>query len=486
MSEHAKRRGGALARIAVWVLAPALALAVALAGLLWLQREKIQLGAETYLFGLPLVLMDLTRAEFAGQQPSSDPLRRVRQPPKAAFREVVRPTVDLLYTSAFIDLDAGPWVLRLPANPEHFEVFSVLGAWTDVFAAPGTRTHGAAGGTYLVAGPGWQGQGPAGMTLLRGDTRMAWMIGRTQLRGPQDLPAVHKLQDGISLLPLPAVGVPPTSTTSETSAIANTPRPAPAPEGKGAGAGDKVTAKGEPPLAQLRQMSARDFFQRLSALMVDNPPRAADRPMVMKLERLGVAPGRAPAWNWLDDRSVALGRWLADFQVRRELAKPRNTVQGWQTPPDLLGRYGTAYNIRAAVALVGLGANLPEDAIYPSARVDGEGKALNGAQRYRIRFLPGQLPPARAFWSVTAYGADDFLLDVPEGRHAVGSREPLAVNADGSVDLLVQADPPPPALRANWLPVRAGEAFQLTARLYWPEEAALQGRWHMPAIERVR
>jgi hypothetical protein len=233
-------------------------------------------------------------------------------------------------------------------------------------------------------------------------------------------------------------------------------------------------------------MSARDFFQRLSTLMVDNPPRAADRPMVMKLERLGVAPGQAPAWGWLDGRSVALGRWLADFQVRRELAKPRDTVQGWQTPPDLLGRYGTAYNIRAAVALVGLGANLPEDAIYPSARVDGEGKALDGAQRYRIRFLPGQLPPAQAFWSVTAYGADDFLLDVPEGRHAVGSRQPLVTQADGSVDLLVQADPPPLALRANWLPVRAGEAFQLTARLYWPEPAALQGRWHMPAIERVR
>ncbi len=478
MNGHAGRQASLLARLAVWVLAPALALLVAVASLLWMQREKIQLGAEGYLYGLPLVLMDLTRAEFAAQQPQQDPLRRVRQPPTAAFREVVRPTVDLLYTSAFIDLDAGPWVLRLPANPEHFEVFSVLDAWTDVFAAPGTRSHGAAGGTYLIAGPGWQGQVPAGMTLLRGGTRMAWMIGRTQLHGPQDLPAVHRLQDGISLEPLATAGSP------AISATAATPRAAPAPGDKGTG--NQAAAKGAPPLAQLRHMSAGDFFQRLSALMVDNPPRAADRPMVMKLERLGVAPGRAPVWGWLDGRSVALGRWLADFQVRREVAKPRNTVQGWQTPPDLLGRYGTAYNIRAAVALVGLGANWPEDAIYPSARVDAEGKALDGAQRYRIRFLPGQLPPARAFWSVTAYGADDFLLDVPEGRHAVGSRQPLVTQADGSVDLLVQADPPPPALRANWLPVRAGEAFQLTARLYWPEQAALQGHWRMPAIERVR
>ena len=484
MNGHAGQRAGRLARVAAWVLAPALALVVAVAGLLWLQREKIQLGAEAYLYGLPLVLMDLTRAEFGAQQPATNPLRRVRQPPNAAFREVVRPTVDLLYTSAFIDLDAGPWVLRLPPNPEHFEIFSVLDAWTDVFAAPGTRSHGGAGGTYLIAGPRWQGQVPAGMTLLRGSTRMAWMIGRTQLHGPQDLPAVHRLQDGISLEPLVASGAPATSATSVMPTTAAPPGAPPASEGKGTA--NMATAKGAPPLAQLRQMSARDFFQRLSTLMVDNPPRAADRPMVMKLERLGVAPGQAPAWGWLDGRSVALGRWLADFQMRRELAKPRDTVQGWQTPPDLLGRYGTAYNIRAAVALVGLGANLPEDAIYPSARVDGEGKALDGAQRYRIRFLPGQLPPTRAFWSVTAYGADDFLLAVPEGRHAVGSRQPLAPNADGSVDLLVQADPPPPAMRANWLPVRAGEPFQLTARLYWPESAALQGRWHMPAIERVR
>lgn len=496
MSGRAGRRSSVLARLAVWVLAPALALGVALAGLLGLQREKIQVGAEGYLYGLPLVLMDLTRAEFAAQQAPAERLRRVRQPPTAAFREVVRPTVDLLYTSAFIDLDAGPWVLRLPPNPAHFEVFSLLDAWTDVFAAPGTRSHGAAGGTYLLAGPRWQGAAPAGMTLLRGETRMAWMIGRTQIHGPQDLPAVHRLQDGISLEPLAGAGAAPAPAAAAVpqvgSAFAPTPTPtpsagasAPPAPGRQDPAG-MASAKGEPPLAQLRRLPTRDFFQRLSALMVDNPPRAADQVMTMKLARLGVAPGQAPAWGWLDASSVALGRWLADFQLRRELAKPRDTVQGWQTPPDLLGRYGTAYNIRAAVALVGLGANLPEDAIYPSARVDGEGKALDGAQRYRIRFLPGQMPPARAFWSVTAYGADDYLMDVPEARHAVGSRQPLVPQADGSVDLLVQADPPPPQLRANWLPVRAGEPFQLTARLYWPEEAALQGRWRMPAIERVR
>lgn len=463
-------------KLALRILATVLALVIATGALLWVQREKIVLGAEGYLYGLPLVLMDLTRTEFVSRQVPENQLRRARQTPTASFREVVRPTVELLYTSAFIDLDQGPWVLRLPPNPDHYEVFSLLDAWTDVYAAPGTRSHGGAGGTYLLAGPRWEGAVPAGMTLLRAGTRMAWLIGRTQVKDAADLPRVHALQDGVSLARLGAApGVPPSASAASAGG------------GEGADrAVDKPLAKGDAPVERLRRMATGEFFQRLAALMVDNPPRAADRPMVMKLARLGLAPGQAPAWNGLDRASVALGRWLADFQVKRELAKPRDLVQGWQTPPDLLGRYGTSYNIRAVVALIGLGANLPEDAIYPSARVDAEGQALDGAHRYRIRFAPGQLPPARAFWSVTAYGADDFLLDVPQGRHSVGSRDPLVANPDGSIELLVQAEPPPPELRANWLPVRAGERFTLTARLYWPQVEALQGRWRMPAVERLR
>lgn len=454
------------------LLAALLSLLLATAGLLWLQREKIMLGAEGYLYGLPLVLMDLTRKEFIAHQAPENQLRHARQTPTAAFREVVRPTVDVLYTSAFIDLAQGPWVLRLPVNPHRFEIFSLLDAWTDVYAAPSTRSHGGAGGSYLLAAADWQGLVPAGMTLLRGDTRMAWLIGRTQVLGAQDLPRVHALQDGVVLQPLGAAPRPlGTNAPASNAPASNTPA--------------SSAPRGAAPVAQLRQMATGAFFARLAQLMVDNPPRAADRPMLMKLARLGLAPGQAPVWTWLDGASVALGRWLADDQIRRELAKPRNTVQGWQTPPDLLGRFGTAYNIRAAVALIGLGANLPEDAMYPSTWADAEGQPLEGSHRYRIRFAPGALPPARAFWSVTAYGADNFLQQVPDDRHAVGSRDSLLVNPDGSVDLLIQATPPAAALRANWLPVRAGERFSLTARLYWPQAAALRGDWHMPPVQRL-
>ena len=190
----------------------------------------------------------------------------------------------------------------------------------------------------------------------------------------------------------------------------------------------------------MQALGTADFFTRLARLMVDNPPAPADAPMLAKLARIGVAPGRPPDWGPLERGAVSLGRWIAERRVRRELTQPRDLVHGWSTPPAMLGDYGTHYNIRAVVAMVGLGANLPADATYPNVRVDAAGQPLHGSHRYRLHFAPGQLPPVHAFWSVTAYGADDFLIDNPLGRHALGDRDPLVFNADGSLDLWVQAD----------------------------------------------
>lgn len=160
-------------------------------------------------------------------------------------------------------------------------------------------------------------------------------------------------------------------------------------------------------------------------------------------------------------------------------------MRGWSTPSANVGQFGTDYNTRAAVAKVGLGANLPADATYPSTRLDAQGQALDGSHHYRLHFKAGELPPVKAFWSVTAYRADDFLIANPVNRYALGDRDPLVRNADGSLDLLVQATPPDRAMQANWLPVKAGAPFLLNARLYWPQAEALSGRWGMPAVERI-
>ena len=171
--------------------------------------------------------------------------------------------------------------------------------------------------------------------------------------------------------------------------------------------------------------------------------------------------------------------------MAKELKKPRDLVRGWATPPAILGDYGTFYNTRAVVAMVGLGANLPADATYPNTSVDAAGQALSGSHRYRLHFTPAELPPVKAFWSITAYGGDNFLIDNPLRRYAIGDRDPLVYNPDGSLDLWIQADEPAGDKSKNWLPVKRGQLFLLNARLYWPEPAALNGVWGMPAVQRV-
>jgi hypothetical protein len=440
-----------------------LVLAALAAGALWAQAEHIVLGAEGYMFGYPLVLMDLTREGSAQSIAPPNTLKRVRAFPDASFREVVRPNVDTLYTSAFIDLAPGPLVFELPAQDLRYELMPFMDAWTHVFAAPGTRTLGGRGGRFLLAGPGWQGETPEGLQLLRAPTRMVWLIGRTQTNGVADYALVHRLQDGIRL-----------RTLADWHAGIDPAPPAWPP----------AAARPVPPVQQMQAMGSTEFFERLARLMVDNPPAAADAPMLAKLARIGVAPGQPPQWGLLDRWAVGLGRWVADQRVASELKRPRDRVDGWATPPAVLGDYGTHYNLRAVVAMVGLGANLPADATYPNTRVDSEGQPLHGDHRYRLHFAPGALPPVHAFWSVTAYGADDFLIAHPLGRHALGDRDGLVFNADGSLDLWVQADEPAAERRANWLPVKAGEPFLLNARLYWPRPEALDGRWHMPPVQR--
>jgi hypothetical protein len=439
----------------------------AIAGTLYIKSELILLGAEVYIFGYPLVMMDVTRVNAGLTVGPENHLRRVRQFPNSSFKDVVRPNVDTLYTTGFIDMAKGPWVFEMAANAQRYEVMPFMDGWTNVFATPGTRTTGTAGGRFLLAGPDWQGPVPEGMTLLRSPTRIVWLIGRTQTNGVADYPLVHRLQDGLTLRSLAAWKEGRGATDEDTKAW----QPAP--------------VKPLPPIVQMQAMSAEAFFARLAMLMVANPPAAADAPMMVKLSRIGITPGQPPAWGLLDRWSVSLGRWIADWTVTKELKKPRDLVKGWSTPPAILGNYGTFYNTRAVVAMVGLGANLPSDATYPNTRVDASGEPLNGSRRYRLHFKAGELPPVHAFWSVTAYGPDDFLIANPIQRYALGDRDPLIYNTDGSLDLFIQSDPPKDSQKSNWLPVKAGEPFLLNARLYWPKPQALNGSWAMPAVERL-
>jgi len=298
---------------------------------------------------------------------------------------------------------------------------------------------------------------------------MAWIIGRTQTNGPADYPAVRAIQDGFRLTPLSAFG-----------------KRYVAPQGKIDPNVDMKT----PPVEQLQKMSAAAFFDRLARLLKSNPPPASQAPILEKLKTIGIVPGEKFELAKLDPATAKGLEKSVDVALEKLRAAARETgagANGWRIPPKLLGNYGSDYGLRAAVALIGLGANLPQDAVYPSAFVDAEGKPLDGANSYVIHFDKDATPPVDAFWSVTLYGADSFFIANPINRYAISSWMPLKKNADGSLDIFVQHNSPGKDKESNWLP-SGDKAFNLTLRMYWPKEkppSILDGSWKPPPVKQA-
>jgi hypothetical protein len=437
------------------------------------EEAALKTGVEAVVYGLPLVITDLTRAKatnVAKPEGFAAPVNQfvnVRQFPDASFKDVVRANVDTLYSSAFLDLSAEPIVLSVPDTHGRYYLMPILDAWTNVFASPGKRTTGTKAGNFAITGPGWKGKLPSGVAELKSPTNMAWIIGRTQTNGPADYPAVHAIQDGFRLTPLSSFG-----------------KHYAAPQGKV----DQNVDMKTPPVEQLQKMSAEAFFDRLAALLKENPPPASDAPILEKLKTIGIAPGEKFDPAKLGPEAAKGVEKSFAFALERLQAESKETgspVNGWRIPPMILGNYGSDDGARAVVALIGLGANLPKDAVYPSAFVDADGKPLDGAKAYVIHFDKGATPPVDAFWSITLYGADSFFVANPINRYAISSWAPLKKNADGSLDIYVQHNSPGKDKEANWLP-SGDKAFNLTLRMYWPKEKApsiLDGSWKPPAVK---
>ena len=434
------------------------------------EAQKIGVGAVVY--GLPLVVMELTKVtstNVPGPQPNAHaPINQFGNAlkyPAASDHTVVRMNIDTLYSWAWLDLSKEPMVLSLPNTHGRYYMMPMLDAWTNVFASPGTRTTGNKAGDFAISGPGWKGSLPNGVKELKAPTNMVWIIGRTQTDGPGDYAAVNALQKQYKLTPLSAFGK------------SYTPPP---------GVVDSAVDM-TPPADQLAKMDSTTFFKTLARVMAPNPPSAADAPILAQLAKIGVAPGQDFDPSKLDPEvakalheSVRLA--LEKLQAASKTwGKP---VNGWNVPPKNVGEFGTDYNFRAIVAFIGLGANLPADAIYPFAFVDGDGKPLSGANRYIVHFDKGQTPPANAFWSLTMYDAQNFPVDNPINRYTISSWMPIKYNADGSLDVYVQKDSPGTKKEANWLPAPAGD-FSITMRVYHPKPAMLEGTWSPPPVKLV-
>lgn len=437
------------------------------------EEDAAKVAADAYVYGYPLVLMDVTRQVMtavpkAGEhQAPVNQFVHLRTFPDASFTDVVSPNADTLYSSAWLDLSQGPIVLSLPAMGKRYYLMPMLDGWSNVFASPGTRTTGNGKGDFAIVGPTWTGELSAGLREIRSPTNIVWLLGRTQTNGEDDYPAVHAIQDQYKLTPLSAWG-------QEYAA----PVDVPVEEGV-----DAKTA----PVEQVAKMDAKVFFARLNALMKDNPPADADAGAVKRLEAVGVAPGKAFDLTELDpaiakgiEGSVPAAQAKLVAAAKAPQGRP---VNGWDMMYNL-GRYGTDYPLRAVVALVGLGANLPEDAIYPLTRADAAGQVLSGAKRYVIQFPKGQLPPVGAFWSVSMYNSKQFFVENPIGRYAIGDRDKLKLGDDESLTLFIQHEPPGAEQESNWLPAPK-EEFNLLLRLYWPKQEILDGTWTPPAVKRV-
>lgn len=447
-----------------WRVAAGLALLTAVSAVMLLtQRELIRLAAQGYVFGYPLVMMDITKTTFINNNFQPNQLINVPRFPDASFQDVVRPNVDTLYSLAWLELTREPLVLEIPAT-ERYYVLQLLDGWTNVSASLGPRTSGSNSGRFLIAGPTWSGEPPADLTLLRSPTAIAWLLGRVQTNGVADYANIHNLQQQLHLTPLSQwqAGI---QTIAKTAAI--------------------NTRQSPPPLLQMKALDATAFFTRLHQLLQDNPAQAQDKQAVAGLAELGFYPDRPmPAWSTFQATMIRLGMWLAERKLKQALNAPDGLDAGWRKPPNKVGRYAQDYGLRAAVAMVGLGANLPEDAVYLNAQQDENGQVLQGGGHYRLHFPAEKLPPVKAFWSLTVYDGDGFLIPNPLGRYALGDRDALQFNPDGSLDISLQAEAPANEA-ANWLPTPASDNFSITARLYWPEAEALNGTWRMPGIRPV-
>jgi hypothetical protein len=438
-------------------------------------KEALAIGTDAYIYGYPLVTMEMTRRVMTNVATATDkyaPMGQfalMREYPTAAFRDVTAPNADTLYSVAWLDLSREPYIFSIPDAHGRYFLMPMLDAWTTVFQVPGTRTTGTKAQRYTITGPGWKGTLPAGITEYKSPTNLVWILGRTYCTGtPEDFKKVHEFQDGLSLVPLSAYG--------------KSFRPRPGHVDPNI---DMKTAVRD----QVNALNAEAYFKLMTELMKNNRPTAADAPFVAKMSRIGIVPGQDFDMTKLDSATAAAIRKVPDLaqeKIKASLATTGTVVNGWHIMLKT-GVYGTDYLDRAVITAIGLGANRPEDAVYPSSMAAAGGKAYDGASKYVMHFDKGALPPVKGFWSLTMYNSQFFFVENPLNRYTLSERNKLKFNADGSVDLYLQAANPGPSKESNWLPAPNGK-FVLMLRLYWPNETAptiLDGTWKPPAVQRM-
>ncbi|QZH65051.1 DUF1254 domain-containing protein [Mycolicibacterium farcinogenes] len=429
-----------------------------------------QIAKEAYIYGFPMVdsyriqhayFVDKANPQYKGDWNQPHSIARVFTPEDTTIQT---PNSDTPYTMLGADLRAEPLVLTVPPiEAGRYYSLQFIDSYTYNFAYVGSRTTGNGGGKYLLAGPSWKGDKPAGITdVIRSDTDFALVIYRTQLFDPNDIDNVKKIQGGYTVEPLSAFAKKSAATVPAVDFIA--------------------------PLSPDEQKTSPKFFQILNFILKYAPEVSSEKDLRARFATIGIAPdGDFDPATMSKETLQAVQDGMADAWTEVNTFKKDKLDTGQVTSADLFGTREALkdnYLYRMAAAVLGIYGNTAQEAIYPVLAVDVTGAPLSGAGNYTVRFGPGQLPPVNSFWSATMYKMPQSLLVAnPINRYLINSPmlPSLVKDPDGGVTIYVQNQSPGPAKEANWLPTPEGP-FQIILRLYWPKEEALNGTWHAPKV----
>jgi hypothetical protein len=442
--------------------------------------EQVKLAAEAYVYGYPLVYGLHEAAAFvagAGGFPAQAPYNVFGHARQLAGPDLkfVSPNNDTCYSIAVCDVRHGPLVLHVPDTAGRYYVLQFVDAWTNNFAYIGRRATGTAEAEFLLAGPGYDGEAPDGMRLVRAPSGVFVIVGRTQVNGQGDLPAVHALQDQFTLTPLAV-----REGGGEPTPVAGIPAADP-------GVGKDL-----------------EWWEQCRVLLTAFPPPPADAEFMALCGQFGLTEAASPYVDVDPERTAVLvaGSKAGRAKIEELMKQVHTTPAGWQMSPHLfdynldhfeigamdspewkIADRAQAYVTRAVMARAGLWGNHGYEAAYAPVWVDADGEPLDGAHRYELQLAP---PPVDAFWSLTMYAPPDFYLVAnPIDRYAIGDRTPgFKQAADGSVTIFIQMDSPGPEKESNWLPSPSGP-FRPIMRMYQPRDEILDGDYALPAIRRV-
>ena len=429
-----------------------------------------------YIWGFPLVTMErqfnYVTSPNVPPGPGRGPANSVSCFPNltnASFTDIVNANSDTLYCLAQLDLKNEPVVLVVPPINDRYFSFQFLDAYTNNYDYLGQRSSGDASGTYLIAGPDWNGQVPEGMTKIWTPTNLAWLVNRILVKGPADVPNVNAIQDKIVVKPLSVFQANTNTSSQPLATLANSSKEIPI-----------------GPQPSLIAPTGIEIFDEIGAAMIGNPLNPPDPVLVTKLASIGIGPGKTPSTEANDTIKTALQNGITEGQklIEARVANFGTVVNGWLSAPQA-GVFGTDYLFRAADTQYGLGANIAQEAFYPLTFTDSQGKPLSGNSSYLIHFEPEQTPPVDAFWSITMYNDKGLFVDNPINRYSIGKyTEGLKNNTDGSLDIYVQNANPGADKESNWLPSAEG-TFSMVLRMYLPQPQALNGTWQLPLVQKV-